>query len=125
MVGVDAVFGPLIKPVILNTRKTRRHLAMDLTGMGFLQFAAWSYELWTVFAARPVHMRLEYHHMAAVYAVDVDLPRWHKQRACERCRWLVKLCSRCAPLKALIKATTSPQPMAGVLQAAKPALRQS
>ena len=71
VVLVDVTLGPLITLVIFNRSKTRRHLLMDLMMVGSLQLAALSYGLWTVFAARPVHLVFEYQRMAVVHAVDV------------------------------------------------------
>lgn len=72
LVAVDVVLGPLITLVIFNTSKTRRHLMMDFSVIGLLQVAALSYGLWTVFAARPVHLVFEYHRMTLVHAVDIE-----------------------------------------------------
>lgn len=72
VVAVDVVLGPLITLVIFNTRKTRRHLAMDFSVIGLLQLTALSYGLWAVFVARPVHLVFEYTRMAVVHAVDIE-----------------------------------------------------
>ncbi len=72
LVAVDVVLGPLITLVIFNASKTRRHLMMDFSVIGLLQVAALSYGLWTVFAARPVHLVFEYHRMTLVHAVDLE-----------------------------------------------------
>ena len=49
----------------------RRDLVMDFTVIGLLQVAALTYRLWTVLAARPVHLVFEYSRMAVVHAVDI------------------------------------------------------
>ena len=72
LVVVDVIIGPLITLVIFNQSKTRRHLVMDFTVVGLLQVAALMYGLWSVFAARPVHLVFEYHRMAVVHAVDIE-----------------------------------------------------
>ena len=72
VVAVDVVLGPLITLVIFNVAKTRRHLLMDFSVIGLLQVAALTYGLWTVFAARPVHLVFEYSRMAVVHDVDID-----------------------------------------------------
>ena len=72
VVAVDVVLGPLITLVIFNAAKTRRHLLMDFSVIGLLQVAALTYGLWTVFAARPVHLVFEYYRMAVVHAVDIE-----------------------------------------------------
>ena len=71
VVAVDMVLGPLITLVICNAAKMRRDLVMDFTVIGLLQVAALTYGLWTVFAARPVHLVFEYSRMAVVHAVDI------------------------------------------------------
>ncbi|MEG0446941.1 MAG: TfpX/TfpZ family type IV pilin accessory protein [Comamonas sp.] len=73
VVLVDVVLGPLITLVIFDRTKTPRHLLMDFTVVGLLQLAALSYGIWAVFTARPIHLVFEYHRMAVVHAVDVDL----------------------------------------------------
>ncbi|KRA18729.1 TfpX/TfpZ family type IV pilin accessory protein [Acidovorax sp. Root568] len=72
MVGVDVVMGPLLTLVIFNRAKPRKELVMDFTVVALLQLVALGYGLWTVFAARPVHMVFEYTRMTVVHAVDVD-----------------------------------------------------
>ena len=72
VVGIDVVLGPLITLLIFNSKKTRRHLAADLSVVGALQLAALCYGLWTAFEARPVHMVFEYQKMVVVHAVDID-----------------------------------------------------
>lgn len=74
MVVVDVVMGPLITLAIFNSAKSRRELFLDLTVVGLLQLAALGYGLWTVFAARPVHLVFEYHRVTVVHAADVDAP---------------------------------------------------
>ena len=72
VVAVDVVMGPLITLAIFNRAKPRRELLMDFTVVGLLQLAALGYGLWTVFAARPVHLVFEYSRMSVVHAIDVD-----------------------------------------------------
>lgn len=72
VVAVDVVMGPLITLAIFNTQKPRRELLLDFAVVGLLQLAALGYGLWTVFAARPVHLVFEYHRLAVVHAVDID-----------------------------------------------------
>ena len=64
--------GPLITLAIFNRAKPRRELLIDFTVVGLLQLAALGYGLWTVFAARPVHLVFEYSRMTVVHAIDVD-----------------------------------------------------
>ena len=72
VVAVDVIMGPLITMAIFNRTKLRRELLMDFTVVGLLQLAALGYGLWTVFAARPVHLVFEYSRMTLVHAIDVD-----------------------------------------------------
>ncbi len=72
LVAVDVVMGPLITLAIFNTAKPRRELFLDLTVVCLLQLAALGYGLWTVFAARPVHLVFEYYRVTVVHAADVD-----------------------------------------------------
>lgn len=62
----------MITLAIFNSAKSRRELFLDLTVVGLLQLAALSYGLWTVFAARPVHLVFECHRVTVVHAADVD-----------------------------------------------------
>ena len=72
VVGIDVIMGPLITLLIFNSKKTRRHLAADLSVVALLQVAALCYGLWTVFEARPVHLVFEYKSMVVVHAADID-----------------------------------------------------
>lgn len=72
VVCVDVALGPLITFVIFNRTKPRKELFADFTVVAFLQLAALAYGLWTVFAARPVHLVFEYTRMTVVHAVDID-----------------------------------------------------
>ena len=72
VIAVDVVMGPLITLMIFNRTKPRRELVLDLVVVGLLQLAALGYGMWTVYAARPVHLVFEYHRMAVVHAADVD-----------------------------------------------------
>lgn len=72
LVSVDVVLGPLITFTVFNRQKPRRELITDLSLVGLLQIAALCYGLWTVFAARPVHLVFEYNRMSVVHAIDVD-----------------------------------------------------
>lgn len=72
VVAVDVIMGPVITLAIFNRAKPRRELLMDLMVVGLLQLVALGYGLWTVFAARPVHLVFEYTRMSVVHAIDVD-----------------------------------------------------
>jgi hypothetical protein len=72
VVAVDVAIGPLITLAIFNRAKPRRELVMDFTVVGILQLAALGYGLWTVFAARPVHLVFEYSRLSVVHAIDIE-----------------------------------------------------
>lgn len=71
LVSVDIVLGPLITFSVFNLRKPRAELVRDLAVVGLLQLAALCYGLWTVHAARPVHLAFEYDRLRVVHAIDV------------------------------------------------------
>lgn len=74
VIAVDVVMGPLITLMIFNRAKPRRELIIDLSIVAALQLAALGYGVWTVYAARPVHLVFEYHRLAVVHAADIDPP---------------------------------------------------
>ncbi|MES2581526.1 MAG: TfpX/TfpZ family type IV pilin accessory protein, partial [Pseudomonadota bacterium] len=71
LVAVDVVVGPLITLVIFDPRKPWRVMRRDLAVVGLVQLAALGYGLWTVYAARPVHLVFEYHRFQVVHAIDI------------------------------------------------------
>ena len=72
VVTVDVILGPLITFAVFNLAKPRRELVTDLAVVGLLQLSALAYGLWTVYAARPVHMVFEYTRLSVVHAIEVD-----------------------------------------------------
>ena len=72
VIAVDVVMGPLITLMIFNRAKPRRELVIDLGVVALLQLAALGYGVWTVYAARPVHLVFEYHRLNVVHAADID-----------------------------------------------------
>lgn len=72
VVSVDVVMGPLLTLAIFDNRKPWRVLRRDLAVIGILQLGALSYGLWTVAAARPVHLVFEIDRFRVVHAVDVS-----------------------------------------------------
>lgn len=68
---VDVILGPLITLAIFNLKKPRRELVMDLSVVACIQLAALGYGLWTVAAARPVHLVFEIDRMRVVHAIEV------------------------------------------------------
>jgi hypothetical protein len=71
LVSVDVVLGPLITLAIFNRRKSTRELVLDLTVVAFLQLGALAYGLWTVAAARPVHLVFEVDRLRVVHSPDI------------------------------------------------------
>ncbi len=71
VVSVDVILGPLITFFVFNRRKPRDELVRDLIVVGLIQLAALAYGLWTVSAARPVHLVFEYDRFRVVHAIEV------------------------------------------------------
>ena len=71
VVGVDVIIGPLLTLAIFNLKKPRAELWRDLAIIGLLQLGALAYGLWTVAAARPVHLVFEIDRFRVVHAIDV------------------------------------------------------
>ncbi len=71
VVVVDVMLGPLITLAVFNRAKPKAELRRDLAMVGLIQLAALGYGLWTVFAARPVHLVFEYDRFRVVHAVDI------------------------------------------------------
>jgi hypothetical protein len=71
LTSVDVVIGPLITLAVFNLAKQRKVLQRDLAVIGLLQIAALAYGLWTVAAARPVHLVFEIYRFRVVHAVEV------------------------------------------------------
>ncbi len=71
VVAVDVILGPLITLAVFNRTKPWSELRRDLAVVAALQLAALVYGLWTVYAARPVHMVFEYDRLRVVHAIDV------------------------------------------------------
>ena len=78
VVTVDVILGPLMTLIIFNRAKPRKELVRDLAVVALIQLAGLGYGLWSVYAARPVHLVFEFDRFRAVHAVDVPeelLPR--------------------------------------------------
>jgi hypothetical protein len=78
IVVVDVILGPLMTLIIFNRTKPRTELVRDLAVVALIQLAGLGYGLWSVYAARPVHLVFEFDRFRAVHAVDVPeelLPR--------------------------------------------------
>ena len=71
VVSVDVVLGPLITLAVFNLNKPRKELVMDFMVVGLIQLAGLYYGLWTVSAARPVHLVFEVDRFKVVHAIDI------------------------------------------------------
>jgi hypothetical protein len=71
LVTVDVILGPLLTLAVFNRRKAWPVLRQDLIVIATLQLIALSYGLWTVCAARPVHMVFEFNRFKVVHAVEI------------------------------------------------------
>lgn len=71
VVTVDVILGPLITFTVFNRSKPKDELVRDLIIVGLVQLAALAYGLWTVSAARPVHLVFEYDRFRVVHAIEV------------------------------------------------------
>lgn len=72
VVAVDVVMGPLLTAVVFNAKKTRAHLARDLSVIAALQLAALSYGAHTVWLARPAILAFEVDRYRVVTAADLE-----------------------------------------------------
>ena len=75
LVTVDVILGPLMTLAVFNRAKPWPVLRRDLVVIAALQLAALGYGLWTVCAARPVHLVFEYNRFSVVHAADIS-PKW-------------------------------------------------
>ncbi len=64
LLSVDVVLGPLITLIIFNTKK--KNLKFDLSCIAFLQIAALSYGVYTMWLARPVWLAYTSEHFEVV-----------------------------------------------------------
>lgn len=71
VIAVDVILGPLITLVVFNRLKPWPELRRDLVIVVLIQLAALGYGLWTVWAARPVHLVFEYKFFRVVHAIDI------------------------------------------------------
>ncbi len=68
---MDVLLGPLITFSIISRTKPFKELRRDLVIVGLIQLAALGYGLWTVYAARPVHLVFEIYRFRVVHAIEV------------------------------------------------------
>ncbi len=72
VVIVDVVVGPLLTFAVFNRKKPMNELRLDLLIVVLFQLGALGYGLWTVYAARPVHLAFEIDRFQTVHAIEVD-----------------------------------------------------
>ncbi len=72
VVLVDVVCGPLLTLVLVNPKKPRKELWMDLGLVALIQLAALGYGMWTVWQARPLYLVQEVDRFKVISAPDVD-----------------------------------------------------
>lgn len=72
IMGVDVAIGPLLTLVACNPKKTRRHLAIDLSVIGTLQAIAFLYGLSIIVAARPAFIVAEVDRFVLVSANELE-----------------------------------------------------
>jgi hypothetical protein len=71
LTSVDVVIGPLITLAVFNLAKPRAELRRDLAVVALLQLGALAYGMWTVAAARPVHLVFEIDRFRVVHAIEI------------------------------------------------------
>jgi len=76
LMGVDVCIGPLLTLVVVNPRKARKLLRLDLSIIGLLQAVAFGYGIHVIASARPVFIVAEIDRLVIVSAeqlTDADL----------------------------------------------------
>jgi hypothetical protein len=71
VLGIDVIVGPMITLLVYNERKGRVERISEFMVIGFLQFSALLYGVWSIFEARPVHVVFEYDRFRVIHARDV------------------------------------------------------
>ena len=78
LMGVDVCIGPLLTLLVVNPRKPRRLLRLDLSVIAIVQAVAFTYGIHVIAAARPVFVVAEVDRLVLVSAdqlADADLAR--------------------------------------------------
>jgi hypothetical protein len=78
LLGVDVALGPIVMFIIFSTDKSKFELARDVTIVVLMQLAAFGYGVWTISAARPVHLVFEIDRFRVVHAIDVPVEELDK-----------------------------------------------
>lgn len=69
---IDVICGPFLTLLVSNPKKTKRHLAMDLSTIALIQLCALGYGIHSVFLARPIAEVFEVDRMVVVSAAQID-----------------------------------------------------
>jgi hypothetical protein len=78
LLGVDVCIGPLLTLLVVNRRKSRKSLRLDLSVIGVLQAIAFGYGVYVITDARPVFVVAEVDRLVMVSAQqlsDADLAK--------------------------------------------------
>lgn len=75
IIAVDVIMGPLLTFAVFDVAKPRKVLRLDLCVIGVLQLVALTYGIWTVAAARPVHLVFEIDRFRVVHAIEIEPER--------------------------------------------------
>lgn len=73
LVLVDIVLGPLLTFIVFSPQKKLKELRIDLLVIAVLQITAFSYGLWVVASARPVHLVFEIDRFRVVHATEIPI----------------------------------------------------
>lgn len=71
LIGVDVCIGPLLTLLVVNPRKTRRLVRLDLAVIGLIQAIAFAYGIKVIALARPVFIVAEIDRLVIVSAEQV------------------------------------------------------
>lgn len=72
LIGIDVVLGPFLTAVVANPAKPRSELRRDIGTIIAVQLLAFFYGIYTIAAARPVHLVFEADRFQVVSAADIE-----------------------------------------------------
>jgi hypothetical protein len=72
LIVVDVISGPLLTLVVLNPKKRKKELFLDVLTISIFQFAALAYGVYSVAVARPVVVAFEADRFVVVSAAQID-----------------------------------------------------
>jgi hypothetical protein len=73
LVLVDIVLGPMLTFIVFSPSKKLKELRTDLLIIAVFQITAFSYGLWVVASARPVHLVFEIDRFRVVHATEIPI----------------------------------------------------